>query len=62
MLLVKSDEELDLLEKTTDAGTGKEGETKGLMRVLEHCGVPRSWGEWEEPQEGAMAEPIVEKL
>jgi len=54
MLLVKSDEEFDLLQKTT--ARNEDGGTQGLMRVLEHCGVPRQWGEWEEGVEGSLAE------
>lgn len=60
MLLVKSDEELGLLNKTTE--TNENGGTQGLMRVLEHCGVPRAWGEWEEAVEGTLAEPVQQQL
>jgi ATP adenylyltransferase len=60
MLLVKSDEELELLNKTTE--TNENGGTQGLMRVLEHCGVPRAWGEWEEAAEGTLAEPVQQQL
>lgn len=53
MLLTKSQTEYDELSKLSADGT--EGSAKGCMRILEYCGVPRSWGEWEEPTEGELA-------
>lgn len=58
MLLVKSEQELAQLEEHVK----KDDENKdvdGLWKVLYHCGVPRSWSEWEEPVEGPLAEPSL---
>jgi hypothetical protein len=59
MLLVKSEEEFEALQKYTSSAesdvAGDQEETKGLMKVLKYCGVPRAWGEWQEGPEGPLA-------
>ena len=44
MLVRSSDEEKELLQAVETNG--------GLMKVLERCGVPRSWGEQAQQAQG----------
>lgn len=53
MLLAKSDEELEAI---IDPESSLEGSTtKGIMRILEYCGIPRDWAIEPERPEGELA-------
>jgi ATP adenylyltransferase len=55
MLLVKSAEELAVLEQATNDSQDST-DAAGLMRILAACGVPRDWAIDTAPQEdGALA-------
>lgn len=57
MLLVKSENELNVLEQATAESHGSSSDqASGLMRVLSECGVPRDWAVQEIPiDDGALA-------